>query len=76
VDSARVGVIGGSHGGFLTGHLIGQHPEMFSAAVMRNPVTDISTMIGATGEFSREREREYTRECAREGVRLSSSSFW
>ncbi|KAJ7087977.1 Alpha/Beta hydrolase protein [Mycena belliarum] len=31
-------VMGGSHGGYLAAHLIGQFPDMFTAAVIRNPV--------------------------------------
>lgn len=37
-------VIGGSHGGFLTGHLLGQHPERFKAGILRNPVLDLALM--------------------------------
>jgi hypothetical protein len=48
-DPERVAVIGGSHGGFLTGHLVGQHPERFKCAVLRNPVCDISLMVHGEG---------------------------
>lgn len=41
-------VIGGSHGGFLTGNLVGQHPERFCCGVLRNPVMDISLMVGVS----------------------------
>jgi len=44
----KVAVIGGSHGGFISAHLIGQYPDIFKAAVMRNPVCDISLMIHQT----------------------------
>ncbi|VDC02763.1 unnamed protein product [Peniophora sp. CBMAI 1063] len=31
-------IYGGSHGGFLGAHLVGQHPDLFSGAVLSNPV--------------------------------------
>jgi len=48
LDDSRVGVCGGSHGGFLAGHLIGQFTDLFKVAAMRNPVTNIPTMTTAT----------------------------
>eukprot|EP01133_Synstelium_polycarpum_P001163 gene1163-1332_t len=44
LDSNRVGVIGGSHGGFLAAHLIGLSEPRVKVAVMRNPVIDISAL--------------------------------
>ena len=48
VDNNRVSVNGGSHGGFLTTHLIGQYPNRFISASTRNPVTNIAAMISCT----------------------------
>ena len=45
VDESQLAVMGGSHGGLLTGHLVGQHPERFRCASLRNPVMDVSAMI-------------------------------
>lgn len=48
VDPNKLGICGGSYGGFLAAHLTGQYPEMFRAAVMRNPVVNLTSMVTAT----------------------------
>lgn len=45
-DPSRITVLGGSHGGFLTTHLIGQAPDKFVAAVARNLVCNLASMVG------------------------------
>ncbi|KAJ4847109.1 hypothetical protein Tsubulata_040644 [Turnera subulata] len=45
---SKIAVLGGSHGGFLTTHLIGQAPDKFAAAAARNPVCNLASMVGIT----------------------------
>ena len=47
-DPTRLCAVGGSHGGFLAAHLVGQRPDLFRCAVLRNPVTDIAAMVPLT----------------------------
>ncbi|GAB2217649.1 hypothetical protein Drorol1_Dr00000852 [Drosera rotundifolia] len=47
-DPSKITVLGGSHGGFLSTHLIGQAPEKFVAAAVRNPVCNLALMVGTT----------------------------
>lgn len=47
-DHAKIYVLGGSHGGFLTTHLIGQAPDKFVAAATRNPVCNLALMVGTS----------------------------
>uniref|UniRef100_A0A803LGF2 acylaminoacyl-peptidase n=1 Tax=Chenopodium quinoa TaxID=63459 RepID=A0A803LGF2_CHEQI len=48
VDPSKITVLGGSHGGFLTTHLIGQAPEKFAAAAARNPVCNLVSMVSTS----------------------------
>ena len=49
IGSRRLaGICGGSHGGFLAAHLSARYPERFQAAVLRNPVVNIPSMVTAT----------------------------
>ncbi len=44
VDGSRVGLLGGSHGGFLTAHLSARYPDIYRVAALRNPVINIPAM--------------------------------
>ncbi|ETO30344.1 N-acylaminoacyl-peptide hydrolase isoform 4 [Reticulomyxa filosa] len=41
-------IVGGSHGGFITGHAIGQFPDVFDCAVARNPVLNLLAEFSST----------------------------
>lgn len=59
LNKNKVHCSGGSHGGFIVGHLIGQFPGFYRSTISRNPVSNIASMfyltdipdwtLGATG---------------------------
>ncbi len=45
IDKENVFIFGGSHGGFITAHLIAQYPNLYTAGCLRNPVTNVGEMV-------------------------------
>ncbi|XP_078065549.1 acylamino-acid-releasing enzyme-like isoform X2 [Mustelus asterias] len=48
VDSDKVLLIGGSHGGLIGCHLISQYPGFYKAFATRNPVINLVSKLGTT----------------------------
>ena len=48
IDPERIGICGGSHGGFVTAHCTSRYPDLFKVAAVRNPVVNIPSMTTAT----------------------------
>ncbi|XP_034945879.1 acylamino-acid-releasing enzyme-like isoform X2 [Chelonus insularis] len=45
LDPKKIGLSGGSHGGFLVAHLSAQYNKIYRVVVSRNPVIDIAVMF-------------------------------
>ena len=54
IDPLMIGIVGGSHGGFLTAHMSARYPDVYKVAALRNPVINIPSMVTASGTLRAE----------------------
>ena len=60
INDDRIGIMGGSYGGFATLYLITHFPDMWRAAVSVVGISNLETFLKNTGPWRRKlREREY-----------------
>jgi dipeptidyl aminopeptidase/acylaminoacyl peptidase len=57
VDSRKLGILGGSYGGFMTLMAIGKYPEMWAAAVDKYGIVDWLSLLKTSDPGLREYER-------------------
>lgn len=48
IDKENIFYLGGSHGGFIGGHVVGQYPDFYRAAILHNPVINLPTMASTS----------------------------
>jgi len=48
INRKQIFAFGGSHGGFIGAHLVGQYPDFYCAAALLNPVIDMAAMMMVT----------------------------
>jgi dipeptidyl aminopeptidase/acylaminoacyl peptidase len=70
IDSKRMGVTGGSYGGYMTNWIIG-HTDRFAAAVTQRSVSNLTSMYGSS-DFNWAFEEEFGRESPWENI----ENYW
>jgi acylaminoacyl-peptidase len=46
LGKGEIFIMGGSHGGFIAAHAVSKYPEVYSAAILRNPVISCGEVAG------------------------------
>jgi len=80
VDSQKIGIYGGSYGGYLTAMALGRNSDLFAAGVDISGVHDRtirrSSSLGSQGRYEQPPDLEKARKIAWESSPVSSVSTW
>lgn len=79
VDSEKIGIYGGSYGGYLTAMALGRNSDLFTVGVDIHGVHDRTTRVGSfmyPGGYEMAPDKEKAREIAWESSPISSVPTW